>query len=123
MYRVNSSIILQSLDKCYETIITIHPRPKPESELYKHIRQIQSQPLSKFQYANDNGCGTCQTSRCVFAFINPESNKPFCIHELTEFLELIITLGYGPDYSLTKLLTKKQPNGPNEFLFYMTHKN
>ena len=123
MYRIDSTIILPSKDQCYQNIITIHPRPNPNNDLYQYVRSVHTQPLSKFDYANKMACTMCNTSNCLYAVINPETNKPFCIHEMTEFLNLITTLGYSPDYSLTKIMEKKQLNGSSNLIFYMIHKN
>ena len=69
MYRIDSTIILPNQYESYQNIITIHPRPKPNSNLYKYVSIVRSLPLSKFQYANEITSHNYKRSNCVYAFI------------------------------------------------------
>lgn len=122
MHSVHSTIILTRQDECYETIITIQPKPK--GPLSTHIRQVRSRELSQFQHANKTNCVSCNYNSCVYAIINPVTHNPFCIDQMADCVELLLSNGYTIDYKLTKLLDKHSSNiSESKLLFYITNKN
>ena len=121
MYRINSQIILPTNDENYIRIITIYPQPKKDSVLYPHVKSLRTRTLSKF--STTNSCQSQTQNTCITALIDPETNNPFCIEQLTECVDLLLQKNYKPDYELTKMLSKHQPNGSYTVLFYIVDKN
>lgn len=117
MFKIETQLYLNKQNECYQKLITIHP--KPSDELGSLVKQLNRNPLSKFEYANSNTCD-CNYKPCFSVITNPQTNKPFCIDELTEFINLIVEYGYSINTSISKLIIKNpNTNNSDNFLFFI----
>ena len=115
MLKVETQLYLNKQDDCYETLICVNPKPK--GKLSMITKQLKKVPLSKFDRSH---CG-CRYQHCWNVIINPETNKPFCIDELTEFINVISDYGYSVNTQLSKLIVKNpHANHSDNFLFYIS---
>ena len=116
MYRINSIVYLNKRDETYERLITISPKPSSTDPI--KTKQIKHNQLSEFDTFSPSRC-SYDIQSCFNAVINPDTNQPFCLDQLTEFISYITSNGYIMDYKLSKLISTNK-NIPNrDFLFYI----
>ena len=117
MYAIKSALYLDKKTECYIRLITINTTPS--APLKTHCMSLKYEKLSPFDVTS-NGCDCNGYKSCIIVLRNPKTNKPFCIDEITECVDLIISLGYTINYNITKLLQKNtRVNTKDELLFYI----
>jgi len=116
MYEISSQLYLDKQTTCYERILTINARP--DGPLQALVTKLQNEKLSSYQ---SNNCDRCYKP-CLYALRNQQSGKLYCMNEVPELVQFLVTNGYTIDYNLSKLLLKNtRVNGKQNLIFYITY--
>ena len=105
--------IISYLTNYNEYIKILIINPKPSGALIKITKQINAPKLSPFE--TNNRC----SSKCLYAIMDFEDkNKFFCISNIPELYNYLISNGYTINDSFTKLMLKNNIDPNSQLLFY-----
>jgi hypothetical protein len=87
---------LNQSDNTYETVITIHPRPRRCDPLTRYLRHTRPAKPSQF---------SAEQSTCITTIQHPvEQHRVWRAEELPEFTAYLLGIGYTVDTELSRLL-------------------
>ena len=116
MYEIASQLYLNKQTNCYDRVLTINTTP--DGPLQSNIIRLRNEKLSSYQ---SNNCDSCYKP-CFYALKNPQSGKLYCINEISELVQFLLSNNYSIDYSVTKLLLKNtRINSDQNLIFYITY--
>lgn len=116
MYEIASQLYLNTQTQCYDRVITINT--KPEGPLQSYVSQLHKEKLSPYQ---SNQCEPCYQP-CFYALKNPKTGEFYCINQIAELVEFLLTNDYTIDYNLSTLMTKNtRVNSKENIIFYITY--
>ena len=116
MYEIASQLYLNPQTKCYNRVITIGS--KPDGPLQSYIVQLRNERLSPYK---SNQCDQCY-QHCFYALKNPQTGELYCMNEVAQLVQFLLTNDYNIDYELSKLLLENiRANNRGNILFYITY--
>lgn len=116
---LNSRPYLNTLDKCYQNIVTINVFPN--GPLRQLVCRVKFYPLSEFK---NNGN---KSELCGLALFSLRNNRTLMsVNEIPDLFSFLLANGYKIDTSLTDMMNKSdvrfETNNANKIICFVTYR-